>query len=713
MTMDKIRNKIKKPGRIENIDDSDLLEFRRSSEGAPSSSVSSKAVLPRSVPNHLLFISILEQLCTMYSRDTKQAQDVFRCRLHTHTVFRLLCEQLERLHVVSPVLRLDEMSSLRAQYRHSVHRMLVAALHKSNSIGKNLSLAAPGHIAPLNSLHPQPSCGPESFINQTSRYETEFVEIEKIGRGGFGSVYKSRNKLDGKLYAVKVVKFKHSKPENIFRVLREAKALANLQHTNIVGYNSCWLEYGPKPAVPRNTSLRAMVDGDQKSDSSSDDGIVFKHDVDTVDILRPLGKPITNGPKIKEINSNCSSLATSPQTEIFRSPPKWTLNVRETEQEFSITESASIFQMNRSVVSQQCSNMTSSLDPCSQSYMTVSQYSQDSRLAGRKVEFEIESHSDSIEMDGSASPKRQGRSDRVYTRSISCDPYVSGEVNAPKTNLIKDFNESDFPLKTTVKLYIQMELCGLTLKDWMQERNYKLSPSEMVARTSQNMNIFKQILKAVDYIHSQGIMHRDLKPRNIFLMENENNCVKVGDFGLATDDILSSPVSCSSSFYDLEAAATRLVRTASVLSDHTTGVGTSTYAAPEQLESSMYNAKCDVYSLGVILFELFQVYGTEMERHRSIADLRNGTIPEATHTNWPVQTRFIQLMTNPNPEVRPSARDMLQGELFVSKDQIIAEMKAKEVDYVRTIECLKKQVQERDEIIQKLLDALKIESLPT
>lgn len=104
-------------------------------------------------------------------------------------------------------------------------------------------------------------------------------------------------------------------------------------------------------------------------------------------------------------------------------------------------------------------------------------------------------------------------------------------------------------------------------------------------------------MEGLSYIHSRRIIHRDLKPPNIFLMEN--NKVKIGDFGLATvGTIESNP-------YEQEIVD---------YTDKTRGVGTSFYRAPEQLKSTDYGQKVDIYSLGIIMLELFYQFDTNMER---------------------------------------------------------------------------------------------------
>ena len=99
------------------------------------------------------------------------------------------------------------------------------------------------------------------------------------------------------------------------------------------------------------------------------------------------------------------------------------------------------------------------------------------------------------------------------------------------------------------------------------------------------------------YIHDRHMLHRDLKPHNVFL--SKHNVVKLGDFGIAKE--LSSP-----------AEFTRTV-SVSLLSDRTQAlmlcyfakvVGTPSYLSPEVVDGKPYNYKSDVWGLGCILYEL-------------------------------------------------------------------------------------------------------------
>ena len=86
-------------------------------------------------------------------------------------------------------------------------------------------------------------------------------------------------------------------------------------------------------------------------------------------------------------------------------------------------------------------------------------------------------------------------------------------------------------------------------------------------------------MKAFLALNAQGIIHRDLRPENVFLTSNK--VVKIADFGCAKDDQFSA------------------VRNSSF------DKGTLIYAAPEQINGEPYSSKCDVWSAGCLLYYLY------------------------------------------------------------------------------------------------------------
>lgn len=75
-----------------------------------------------------------------------------------------------------------------------------------------------------------------------------------------------------------------------------------------------------------------------------------------------------------------------------------------------------------------------------------------------------------------------------------------------------------------------------------------------------------------------------------------------------------------------------------------------------------------MYSIGVLAFELFQPFGTEMERARTLEDLREGNVPDSFCQRWPILTKYIMKLTSPEPSIRPTASQLLQSDLFYCKD---------------------------------------------
>ena len=79
--------------------------------------------------------------------------------------------------------------------------------------------------------------------NQISRYRNDFEQLEEIGRGGFGIVYKARHKLDGNLYAIKKIKLAKGNSEENKRIRREITYLSSLNNQYIVRYFQTWIEH--------------------------------------------------------------------------------------------------------------------------------------------------------------------------------------------------------------------------------------------------------------------------------------------------------------------------------------------------------------------------------------------------------------------------------------------------------------------------------------
>ncbi|XP_016389184.1 eukaryotic translation initiation factor 2-alpha kinase 1-like [Sinocyclocheilus rhinocerous] len=289
-----------------------------------------------------------------------------------------------------------------------------------------------------------------------------------------------------------------------------------------------------------------------------------------------------------------------------------------------------------------------------------------------------------------------------YGKVFKVTNKLDGQEYAVKKILIKKVTRDDcMKVLREVKvlsnvqfhlmLYIQMQLCERSLKDWIQERNSRITegllmsvdPCESVD-SEHALKILKKILEGVEYIHSRGIMHRDLKPRNIFLHGPECH-VKIGDFGLACQNIIMD---------EHEQRPSSSQAGVNTDSAHTSGVGTFVYAAPEQLECSHYDSKSDLYSIGVIAFELFQPFGTEMERVHTLGELRQGKIPNTLSKSWPLLAKYITLLTSSDPLVRPSASQLLQSDLFSANDMVIHSLKRKLDEQEEEIVQLRRQISE-------------------
>ena len=154
-------------------------------------------------------------------------------------------------------------------------------------------------------------------------------------------------------------------------------------------------------------------------------------------------------------------------------------------------------------------------------------------------------------------------------------------------------------------LYIQMELCGnKTLRDAIDNNLLKTDDIKW--------KYIYQLLEAIKYIHDRGCIHRDLKPGNIFI-DNDND-IKLGDFGLVSvhSNVREEKNNFwSGSFFRNNNSAKYINYGGELI---TMGIGTRFYCSPEQEKSKNYDSKTDIYSLGIIIFEMLYKFDSLMER---------------------------------------------------------------------------------------------------
>lgn len=210
-----------------------------------------------------------------------------------------------------------------------------------------------------------------------------------------------------------------------------------------------------------------------------------------------------------------------------------------------------------------------------------------------------------------------------------------------------------------------MELCSLTLHDWLEKRNSYLSVENLHSVMDDILNCFQDILGGLNVMHSNNCIHRDVKPRNIFYKvdgsgKDARGVWKIGDFGLATTS--SSLFSTLAETFDRQVSP----------NEHTKAIGTVTYASPEQLDAASlnYTYETDMYSLGIIFFELMYPLSTGMERAKRISDLRQGVLPDELLKLFPKESALILWMTAKNPLHRPDAEELLALDIFTKSNNI-------------------------------------------
>ena len=467
------------------------------------------------------------------------------------------------------------------------------------------------------------------FPLSMSRYQREFKEIAPLSSGSFGSVFRAIRELDGYEYAVKKITFDamgYSK-ESIEQVIREVQCLAAVNdHQNIVRYYTSWWEpTWMTGSIPnKNSHIENGTSSNRASHSKS----------------RGKSRKVSRKRLLQIEAGNDESEDFSGR--IGDGPEEW------------------------SMASSSSSSWSSDSDD--------GYYSLDGGIGSVEESTWESYHSHNVE------PWAEAYDDSYMTKT-------SYRRRRRSTHKAKKTIQKATPYQYQISLYIQMQLCHpANLQDWIRERNKQIPESDHEQRIGPAVEIFQQICSGLAHIHGVGVVHRDLKPANIFV-SSDGKVIKIGDFGLSKQlrDIVkkqqqqhknttfdsSKPPSSphkqhppseqklSDAIIPIRPATKAIIERNKVGNNLTSGIGTASYAAPEQVQSKTYGTAADIFSLGLIFLELVSCFETEHERLHNLQQCRYQCLPKWISDNYPEISSTILACTSPKACDRPTAYELV------------------------------------------------------
>ncbi len=232
---------------------------------------------------------------------------------------------------------------------------------------------------------------------------------------------------------------------------------------------------------------------------------------------------------------------------------------------------------------------------------------------------------------GSTDTQKQ---DRV--RRFQREAKAAGSLVHPNIVTVYDVDVEDG------RYYLAMEfLDGHTLRKELEQNGF-LDPAEAIDTAI-------EVLKALAFAHKHGVVHRDVKPENIQILEN--GAIKLTDFGIA-----------------------RLTFEPNITMDGQV-FGTPSYMSPEQIHGKEIDARSDIFSMGTVLFEMLS--GQKPFSGDSVVAITYAIMnqepnqpPQASHTLWSV----IQKALDKSPALRYASADAMIADLRTAKNNLSAQV---------------------------------------
>ena len=242
--------------------------------------------------------------------------------------------------------------------------------------------------------------------------------------------------------------------------------------------------------------------------------------------------------------------------------------------------------------------------------------------------------------------------------------------------------------------YIPGECLEKMINNYKNNKNNYLISEKRYNPVKESMviNIFKQILNGLIYLHNKNILHRDIKPDNILM--DKKGIIKITDFGLSAllrpypKNYLNSPNNIDDNLYS-----------------NNTQVGTRSFGCPEIENNQEYDFKCDIYSLGLTIFYLMALDLPYNSYYNN-----NTHKTERIYNNVNISPRYSESLRNLvykmisfNPDSRPTAQEAYNELMNIEKKEVNSKISS----LICVIQCL----YNISEINFKLIKELMIKNL--
>ena len=208
----------------------------------------------------------------------------------------------------------------------------------------------------------------------------------------------------------------------------------------------------------------------------------------------------------------------------------------------------------------------------------------------------------------------------------------------------------------SIYFFIQMEFCQqMTLAQYMEDHS-KIKISNKVIYT-----FTYQLIKSLAKIHSKNIIHANINPENIFVINEDS--IKIGDFSSAKDIELKfkkiknkyDKLPQSQSYQNLM----EIIDNEEIETNHREE---SLYSSPEQNKGSGVSKKSDIYSVGLVLYEMCECFSDHDRRNKKIKYLKKyKTFENKFQKNYDLQCNLILQMIEDDEDKRPSCEELLES----------------------------------------------------